>query len=615
MKFSHLQRLLVFTPIFLFFSYHLTFAQSEKLMTEMSKTVLATTKFSDKEDADAVAKLAKHPNAKDIHYFKMGNLANVQKNGLFDFTSPVTGKTIHAMTTRVEAKPNGDYYWYGTVSDTSLKGDMMMIKEKGKIYGHLNYGNESYQVYGLNNEMSAFVPSIKPPKGSKDCSEEIKSPKKLHDPSGVVIPRSTSACPSTTRILILYTSNAEVNDINISQTANAAFNSIGQALTNSLISVPNLVLAGVQKTTSFTESGVNNLYFDVQSLPGNQDLQTLKSTYNADIVAVLTNGNYVSGRGSVVNIEPTANNAFCIVEDNFAVTLYSFAHEIGHIYGGKHQNDIYNTPDIPYAHGFKSFSYYGTDYLTLMHILDPSTQVRMLVYSNPDQNLAGLTNIPYGTATYSNVSRRITETAQAVADYIPSQNFFATITGPTIVSSSGCYNYSSNLSCNSASSYSWFVSPNGWNYTNISSNSTATVCIFPSSQYVASGNIYLRLQVTSVTGDVSYAYWFTSVSNFKGIRQDNQNVFNRVNSVILSEPVPNPTNTSASILFSVPSRQPLQLVLFNALGLRIKELESGVFDPGEYKTTLSTEFLSPGLYFYTLTVGENSQTKKLLVSK
>ena len=218
---SQVQRLFVFTFSFLFLSATISFAQSEKFATEIKKE---DAKADASADLEAHAKLDKHPNAKDVHYFKMGNLANVQKNGLFSFPSPVTGKIIHAMTKRLEYRSEKDYLWYGTVSDTSLKGDMMLISEKGKIYGRLNYNDENYQIYGVGTGISAFVPTLvskferfceNPPAGTGDKV-----------PTEVTV-RTTDAtegyCANPNRILVVYTQAAIAYDPNIAQTANTGY--------------------------------------------------------------------------------------------------------------------------------------------------------------------------------------------------------------------------------------------------------------------------------------------------------------------------------------------------------------------------------------------------------
>lgn len=633
---SNYQRLGVFGIIFLFFSANFSFAQTEKFMTEVSKTILIASKLNVQSDIDALAKIEKHPNAKNVHFFKIGNLANIQKNGLFDFNSPVSGKLIHAMTTRIETKPNGEYYWYGTVSDSTLQGNMMLISEKGKVYGHLNYADESYRILGLNNSTSAFVPDVRTAKGTKTCPNDIPSGKILGINTGTTTTRSVDGvCPNPTRVLILYTNKALVYDLDVVQNANTAFQQFTQALSSSYVSLPNLTLTNVQLTYNFRESatsqvqGISAIRYDMDyKVITDSDILSLRESNKADIVILITHGDYANSSnaiGTASQVDCDAAHAYCIVEDDYMLQEYVLAHEVGHLYGGKHENDGVSTPNLhyPFGYEFKHYTFWPFyhDYATLMHNHDASGNAsfaRILVYSNPsviyDGENAGVTN------DYD-VSRRITENAQNVASFrAGTAPMTATISGPSSIGFPGCYTYTSDITCGDAPySYQWAYSSNGSTYYDGSTNTTGSLCVYPNSAYSSSGRAYVRLQVTSATGEVAYAYYTTYVSNVHYIRLDNSgsNVLNGKlsSSVTLSEATPNPVNTDANISFSLPEKQNIKLELFNELGVTVRLLESGEFNAGEYQTKIISDFLTPGLYFYKLTSGNFQQTKKIIITK
>ena len=84
---------------------------------------------------------------------------------------------------------------------------------------------------------------------------------------------------------------------------------------------------------------------------------------------------------------------------------------------------------------------------------------------------------------------------------------------------------------------------------------------------------------------------------------------------------PNPFNPSTTISFRVV-RQPTfaRLVIYNVLGREVRDLASGYFTPGQYryiwngKNDAGLE-MGSGIYFYRLTMGGESLTRKMLMLK
>ncbi len=630
MNFSQLQRLCVFSLSFLFLSVMVGYAQSEKLLTEISSS---TAKVRVAIDFQAISKLEKHPNAKNVHYFRMGNLANVLKRGLFDFQSPVTGKTIHAMTIRIEYKSATDYLWYGTVSDSTVQGDMMLISEKGKIFGHLKFKDENYQIYSVSVGTSAFLPTLKTKPGSTDCGSSTEETKFK---SGVTpVPNAVEtiegSCPNPNRVLIVYTHAAAALDPNIVQTVTTGVQNFNQAIYNSQASGNAiLTLAGVVQTDSFTESPHDPTIFDrirtdKGRIPYVPEIQKFRDDYKADIVVVLTNGDYNNDPQGLVGISYIGTNdaialklGYCIVEDAYAnASNYIFVHELGHIFGGLHDTgDNINQPQ--WAKGYL-FCHVWTwpfckDYKTIMSIQDAPT---VLMFSNTLTTVYGET---LGTAN-NNVVNRMQQTAGSIAAYRPGTSAFSvSIDGPNSITSSGCQNYySANLTCECGTpTYNWTVSSDGYNYYNPSTNSTTSVCVYPGSPYASSGKVYFKLVVTSCDGQTSTAFYQVNVSNIHYLRLDNSGILNNKinNGISLSDAVPNPASSNTTFEFTISNKQNLKIELLNELGQTIRMLENGEFEAGTYQHTLNTETLVNGLYLYRLSTAGNSSTiKKLLISK
>ncbi len=90
----------------------------------------------------------------------------------------------------------------------------------------------------------------------------------------------------------------------------------------------------------------------------------------------------------------------------------------------------------------------------------------------------------------------------------------------------------------------------------------------------------------------------------------------------LSQNYPNPFNPSTVIRFSIPSK-PLSfgeglgvgLYVYNSLGQKIAVLVNQSLSPGTYSVEWDASNYPSGLYFYTLTYGDFSDTKKMILLK
>jgi hypothetical protein len=88
----------------------------------------------------------------------------------------------------------------------------------------------------------------------------------------------------------------------------------------------------------------------------------------------------------------------------------------------------------------------------------------------------------------------------------------------------------------------------------------------------------------------------------------------------LQQNYPNPFNPITEIKFSIPSKQQVDLVVFDVLGRRVKTLLTRKLVAGEYNVTwdgtdMSGNPVSSGLYFYKLDGEKRTMTKKMLLVK
>lgn len=98
-----------------------------------------------------------------------------------------------------------------------------------------------------------------------------------------------------------------------------------------------------------------------------------------------------------------------------------------------------------------------------------------------------------------------------------------------------------------------------------------------------------------------------------GIEDPSSNVPSDYN---LSQNYPNPFNPSTTINFSIPKASYVTLKVYDALGQEVASILSRDLQPGNYSEQFTASSrLASGVYFYKLTAGDFSQTKKFILNK
>ena len=81
----------------------------------------------------------------------------------------------------------------------------------------------------------------------------------------------------------------------------------------------------------------------------------------------------------------------------------------------------------------------------------------------------------------------------------------------------------------------------------------------------------------------------------------------------LSQNYPNPFNPSTQINYSIPESGNVRLIIYDLLGEEVKTIIDQFQNAGSYSIEFNAEELSSGVYFYRLSAGQFSETKKLLL--
>jgi len=127
------------------------------------------------------------------------------------------------------------------------------------------------------------------------------------------------------------------------------------------------------------------------------------------------------------------------------------------------------------------------------------------------------------------------------------------------------------------------------------------------------GNKLFVLETGLWGGNFSPKLWEITLP-LKGTVGIEQNEI-ELNNFELYQNFPNPFNPTTNIKYSIPQSGFVSLNVFDVLGNRVATLVNEVKNEGIYEISFDATNLSSGVYFYSLTAGEFSSTKKLLLMK
>ena len=83
---------------------------------------------------------------------------------------------------------------------------------------------------------------------------------------------------------------------------------------------------------------------------------------------------------------------------------------------------------------------------------------------------------------------------------------------------------------------------------------------------------------------------------------------------------PNPFNPTTTISFSIKEKAPVELIIYNILGQKVRTLVNQPLEPGEHSivwngTDNKGRSVASGIYFYRMKAGNYSETKKMVLKK
>jgi hypothetical protein len=125
-----------------------------------------------------------------------------------------------------------------------------------------------------------------------------------------------------------------------------------------------------------------------------------------------------------------------------------------------------------------------------------------------------------------------------------------------------------------------------------------------------SGNVYVAGY--SMGSGTNYDCVTIKYSQQVGI----QNISTEVPSAYsLSQNYPNPFNNTSNLKFQISKLSDVKIIVYDVMGREVQMLVNETLQPGTYETTFDGSKLTSGVYFYKLTSGDFSETKRMLMIK
>lgn len=87
------------------------------------------------------------------------------------------------------------------------------------------------------------------------------------------------------------------------------------------------------------------------------------------------------------------------------------------------------------------------------------------------------------------------------------------------------------------------------------------------------------------------------------------------NGYVLGNIFPNPAENNATLEFTLPKTENVKVEVYNVVGQLVNTVANGTYASGTHTVNINAENMKPGVYVYTITAGNFTQTKKFSVVK
>jgi len=432
----------------------------------------------------------------------------------------------------------------------------------------------------------------------------------------IAMPPPPPECENVkTKILVLYTPAVAAKETDIPGKAALAIDQINSINGNSGIS-HRVSLAGIEPF-SFVESG--HAGNDLNNLKADPDAQDLREFYEAEIVVLLTDHKYTA-LGSTKSQGGPKEDAYCLVTSIYATSdRRTFAHEVGHIFGGGHDDASGTARGRIFRTGTIIPPLFGKKRNTLMAQLYGGATTRIEHISNPSINFLGQ---PTGTSDRNNKAK-ITSMVNHVAAFYPDPSLPMSVTatniGPGPCQTTGTA--TAVAKCGRAPySYQWYTvdyaTSSGW----IPAGTGATIATSVPIGYGLSTKPY-KVVVTDSWGFVtaeSTTWAHTWCSDFVPVGGPEVGPMSGQVAVSQQDGIeifPNPGRDKIVLQLSTSEADNIDVTIYDAAGRLQAVLYQGLLNKGENKLPIDISAYASGVYVIKAIGSSYNQSAKLTISK
>ena len=479
------------------------------------------------------------------HFVRIGDFASSLDSGFTEINLsflPIT--SIVFQTEGAEFKDESNYYWYATTINTETKDDygtFSLTKDKGIFSGNISFDVNSFEIHDLGGDIICISELNMTQMRASECATTG-----VEGPTPKI--ETVDICEEgKTKILVIFNDDALTVNSNIQALSQAGVNNLNTIWSRSEIANEAELVGAVFH--NFSRS--TDPFDDILTLPQDATIQNLRLQHRADIVVLMIGNPYIYSLQEVFGIAgsilASMSTSYCIVSASTAASnLRAFAHEITHLYGGRH--DIACDATVTNAHGL-IFSSKGCwlcfkkENRTVMGCLG-STQRRTIDnISNPDVNFQNKATGTTGANNAAQVRTMITPIANFFPDVIP---MGATVYWPIFYECGNKETAVANGFCGKLPyTYLWEMSTNGinWSYYDNMASTTLILPPPPIPSSIQSFVIY-RCTITDAAGvSVTKMRIYNNLCDKGGFGRG----ANVVNAVVPEVVYPNPTNNQVSI--------------------------------------------------------------------
>ena len=404
------------------------------------------------------------------------------------------------------------------------------------------------------------------------------------------------------RVMVAYTNDADVGARNFHSISSSRINEMNSILNNTDID-HRVELVRVFDFDFDEPAGATHATM-LPTFRNNAVLQAQRNLYDADVVVVIVS----SGSGRAFEIEASSGNAYCTVSwANFSSSsAKTFAHEIGHLYGAKHNPEAHDFYPVDDAHGYNASLDIGESWRTVMSYESGCTSCpRINNFSNPDVDYFG--NPTGADPNTHDAADMIDGRGGTMADFRICDNNKILTTDDLANTDDYAYVYG----------HSTLRTSGNYDVRNgaiLQMRATTRVDFYNGATIHNGGQlrVYLGSCGNNIAGLVSNDNGNNNGDSYqRSMNADYDGHFINALSII-----PNPVQDQAQVNFELAMAGPVHIQITDVNGKLIKQLINGIeFQKGPHTISLSSNEFAVGTYYIRINTEDYQETKKLMIIK